>query len=376
MPCGNLVEPAAGRALDPILHLDDEGIQHEPRVADERVVGGHVLVEVERIEGGVDHHLALREGDAVVRGGEAAAHPEDDVGLLEELVDGLGQRPPARAERQRVALRERALALEAGGHRALEQLGELAELRPGLGVVHALARVDHGALGGHQHARGLRHVLRVRRDAGARRRLVHQGLRHLLHHHVHRDLHQHRARPAVLHLGEGPAHGVGHVHRADHPLRPLGDVPVVERGGEVGRDAGDLPRIAAGDHHDGHRVAEGLSHAAEGVLGAGPVLHREDADLPARRDPAHRVRHVQPGALLPHDDGADVGGGGGLEHVVDGIADQELDSLALQDLGDRIDDLHDASLVGIAERVHQFTGPRAGRSARPLFALDPPPGPP
>ena len=115
---------------------------------------------------------------------------------------------------------------------------------------------------------------------------------------------------------------------------------VVEERVEVGRDVGEAPRIAAGQHHDRHRVAVGLGHAAEGVLGAGPVLHGEDADPLARGDAADRVGHVQAGALLAHDDGADVGLGGRLDDRVDRIADQELGTFALQDLGDGGDRLH------------------------------------
>ena len=52
-----------------------------------------------------------------------------------------------------MVLGERALALEARRDRRLEQLGELAQLRPRPRVVHALARVDHRPLGGDQRAR-------------------------------------------------------------------------------------------------------------------------------------------------------------------------------------------------------------------------------
>ena len=49
----------------------------------------------------------------------------------------------ARAERQHVVLRKRALAAEAAGDRGGEQLGEPLQLGPGARVVHALAGVDY-----------------------------------------------------------------------------------------------------------------------------------------------------------------------------------------------------------------------------------------
>src|SRR2546429_1392926 len=88
-------------------------------------------------------------------------------------------------------------------------------------------------------------------------------------------------------------------------------------------------------HHDRHRVSVRLRLAAEGILGARPVLHGEDADALAGRDAAHGVGHVEPGPLLADDDRPDVGLGGRLEDGVDGIADQEADALTLEDLRDR-----------------------------------------
>src|SRR5262249_40193591 len=87
-------------------------------------------------------------------------------------------------------------------------------------------------------------------------------------------------------------------------------------------------------------IAVRLRDAAEGVLGAGAVLHREDADPVSRRDPADRVGHVQPGALLAHDDRPDVRLRGRLDDLVDRIADEELDALGFQNLCDGLGDFH------------------------------------
>ena len=99
--------------------------------------------------------LPCRHRDAEVGLGEAAADAEDHVGFSEELMHRRGIASAAGAERQRMVLRERALALQAGGDRNLEQLGQLLQLVPGLRVVHALAGVDHRPLGVEQQLRGL-----------------------------------------------------------------------------------------------------------------------------------------------------------------------------------------------------------------------------
>src|SRR5260221_9085581 len=87
-------------------------------------------------------------------------------------------------------------------------------------------------------------------------------------------------------------------------------------------------------------MAVGLRYAAKAVLGAGAVLHDENADLVARGHLGDGVAHMQPDALLPHHDRADVGLGRALDDRVDRVADQELDPLRLQDMGDRIGDFH------------------------------------
>jgi hypothetical protein len=62
------------------------------------------------------------------------------------------------------------------------------------------------------------------------------------------------------------------------------------------------------------------------------MLHGEDTDPLAAADPADRISHVQPGPLLPHDDRPDIQPGRLLDDRVDGIANEEVDPLVLQDL--------------------------------------------
>ena len=77
-----------------------------------------------------------------------------------------------------------------------------------------------------------------------------------------------------------------------------------------------------------------MRDAAHGVFRAGTVLHAEGADGVPGGDPRDRVRHVHADALLPHHHRADVGGGGVLDEVIDRIAAEDLDSLALHDFRD------------------------------------------
>src|SRR4029077_5404118 len=76
---------------------------------------------------------------------------------------------------------------------------------------------------------------------------------------------------------------------------------------------------------------------------ARPVLHAEDADFAPGGDARDGIGHVQPGALLAHDDGADARGRGALQDVVDRIADHPFNLFTLQDLGNGVRGLHVSS---------------------------------
>ena len=90
---------------------------------------------------------------------------------------GRGFARPPLPERQRVILREGALALDRGGHRDVPGLGQALQLRPGPRVVHALARVDHRVLGRRQHPGGLGHRGRVGAAPGGEARHVDPAVR-------------------------------------------------------------------------------------------------------------------------------------------------------------------------------------------------------
>jgi hypothetical protein len=78
--------------------------------------------------------------------------------FCDEVMHRLRHRVAARAQRQRMVLRERALAAKAGGDRGAQQFGEFAKLRPGLGPVHAGAGIDHRPLGGQDRRGRLAHI--------------------------------------------------------------------------------------------------------------------------------------------------------------------------------------------------------------------------
>src|SRR6202035_2860907 len=69
----------------------------------------------------------------------------------------------------------------------------------------------------------------------------------------------------------------------------------------------------------------------------------EGADGSPRCDTRDRVRHVQSDALLAHHHRADVGAGGVFNEVIDRIAAENLDSLALHDFRNGGAEFHSTS---------------------------------
>ena len=243
-----------------------------------------------------------------------------------------------------MVLREGALALEAGGDGRGEQLGQRSQLGPGLGVVDALAGVEDRALGGDQGVRGALHVRRVGRGPDRDRRDVAGRIGAVLVPDVPRDLDEDRPRPAVAQPGEGAPHGRDDRLGQHQLVDPLGDVSIVQVGAEVRRRRHLAAVVAGGDDQDRHGIGVRLGHATERVLGARPGLHREHADALAGRHPAHRVGHVEPGALLADDDRPDPGRRRGLDERADRVPDERVDALAPEDVRDRFADLHATSL--------------------------------
>jgi len=83
-----------------------------------------------------------------------------------------------------------------------------------------------------------------------------------------------------------------------------------------------------------------LRHAAHGVFRARAVLHAKGADAAPGGDPRDRIRHVDSDPLLPHHHRPDVGIGGMLDEMVDGVAAEDFDALALHDFRNGGAELH------------------------------------
>ena len=94
--------------------------EHELRIAHNGMLDFEILVQVVRVEGGVDEGLALRHLETEGGGGEAAPDPEDHIGVVQKPANGEGCRPSRRTEGQRVRLVEGALTPQAGGYRSIQ----------------------------------------------------------------------------------------------------------------------------------------------------------------------------------------------------------------------------------------------------------------
>jgi hypothetical protein len=179
--------------------------------------------------------------------------------------------------------------------------------------------------------------------AGPQYRRVVQGLRNFLVPHVGRDFHDHRSAAAVFQFCKGAPKNVADFSGEVDRLGRFGERFHRLAGIEVGFDIGEPSRITHRQHEHGDGFAKALRHAAHGVFGAGAVLHAEGADGAPGGDARNRVRHVQPNALLPHHDGADVGIGRVFDEMVHGIAAENLNSLALHDFRNGGAELHGGS---------------------------------
>jgi hypothetical protein len=154
-----LLRAAAGRARGAArLQFKSQSLQHGGGVAGERHPGRIVLVEHLRVD--VDMHQVLRHRGAEAAGGEfaeARADGEQGVAFGEGVARRRhGVRAEAEAGMQRMVVREHRLALQRGGDRCLQELGQIDELRQG--VDRAPADKEAGALRRQQEVRRARDV--------------------------------------------------------------------------------------------------------------------------------------------------------------------------------------------------------------------------
>ncbi len=200
--------------------------------------------------------------------------------------------------------------------------------------MHALAGIDHRPSGVDQQRRRLFHMDRVGAVAGAQHRRVVERFRDFLVPHVRGYLDDDRSAAAIFQPGEGAPEDIadfgcdvdrlGRLRKSFHRLAGI----------EVRFDVGEAPRIAHRQHQHRHGLAIALRHATHGVFRAGTVLHAEGTDLVPGTDPGNSVRHVQSNPLLPHHHRADIDVGRVLYEMIDRIAAENLDSLALHDFYD------------------------------------------
>ena len=108
-------------------------------IADHRMLDAIFLVDVGCVVAGMNDGLARRHGRPEIGAGQARADGKDKIGAAEEIGERFGARARRRAERERMAVGDRALAGIGGDHRRRNELGERRQPFGGLGVMHALS---------------------------------------------------------------------------------------------------------------------------------------------------------------------------------------------------------------------------------------------
>jgi len=327
------------------------------RVAQDAVFGRVVAADLARVDVDLDQarwrdgqRVAIEPGAgrAVIEG---KADGEDDIGVARRVVRRIGAVAPRRAEGQRVAIRDRALAVRAGDDR---DAGAFREGQQGIAGVpddDPLPGDDDGLLRAQQQVERGREFRRI-----ARRAVDHAAWRVtrrvgcLLHEHVQRHIEVHRPRPPGRqlvpglrdrqrhHVGacrlEGPLH-IGAHHRGEIALempprlleRPAVELPRRHIAGD-GKEGAAVHHRRSQRHHQVRRprparrerrhrlpahlvvgvghVACGLlvmrGHRADAVLRLEGRIHEAGDAVPAqakqvRHLPAHQVVHDDVGAV-------------------------------------------------------------------------------
>ena len=171
-------------------------------------------------------------------------------------------------------------------------------------------------------------------------------------HHIGRHLDHDRAGPAVLQRVEGAAHRRHRVLGQHHRLDLLGDRGIGAGRIEQREHLRRLARMAERQQQHRRRIRIGRGDAGKRVLGAGPVLHREDAGRLAV------LTRAQPSAMCtPTRSWRQITGRmprrhRGLDDRRRREAEHRRDAFALQDLGDRVHDQHVSSSSGIAATLY------------------------
>ena len=219
---GDRLAPSARRTAEPLPHRLDQHREGQLRVADERVLGpGRPCSGRRGPAVAWMTVLSLGNGIPKPRRAERAPDAEHHVAVPQEVDHRLRVRAAARAERQRVGLGERALALEAGRDRR-PPAARRAPAAPATPSRSGRPGRRRSPGGRPRRARPLRRRPRPdRARTGHRGRLVVGIRRERLRQHVVGQLDEHGARAAVADLGERAAQRRRRVRRlADVLDRP------------------------------------------------------------------------------------------------------------------------------------------------------------
>ena len=358
---GRAPPAAIGEAAPAVEQGADRGGQTADdvlAVPDDRDVGAPVLSELGRVDVGVDDLGIGREfvelaGDSVV---EAGAEGDQQIGLLERGDRRVVAVHARHAERQWVAVRERAPRHEGRDHVDVAQLGQLAQFLCRVRLEDPAACVDDGSRSGQDQLGGLADLagmalgrrlvageaggdLLVGRPVPVERAAGVAGVDDVL-----GDVDQHR--PGATGRGdvERLAHDAGDVGCLGHEPVVLGDrhgdagrIALLER---VGADGGC--RDLAGDAHHRDRVEVGVGQRRDYVGGSGAA--RDHADAGPARHVGVALGHVA-GALFVAD-----------EHVTDGALDDRVVDGQDRTAGQPEDDLDALQLEGLDEGLSPVHG--------------------
>ena len=279
-------------------------------VAGDAVGVGVVAAEFLGVDVDLDDALTVQPGGE----GQAGADGEDDVEVRLGLGDGVVAQAQ-RAQGQRVAVVDGALALGGGDDGSLQPLGEAHQWLRSLGGDDAAAGPDEGTARAGQDAGGLGDLL-----VGCRGTRVAFGLdqrdRARVGHGLGRHLDLHGTGPAGLELAECLVDGLGGFLGGHDAADVLGDgadgvLLVVDLVEHATVHADEVALDLAADDEDGRGRGVGGAESGGCVEQAGSGDHEGGADLSAGAGVA--VGHVGGGLLVAGGDEPDAG------HVVERI---------------------------------------------------------
>ena len=223
-------------------HLLVQQCQHLLGVADDVVVGLHILVDLRPVNVDVDN-LGLPGKGRRLQGHtvrETAAHGNEQVAAITGHVGGLGAVHADHARGQGVPAGDPPRSHKGNGHRGVNPPGEFPELLMGPAAHYAAAADEHGLLGLGDHLHQLVHILlvglrhfqaagpgpadQVGQTSGVNVFFPGKGfILRLLRSDILYDINEHRAGPAAAGDGKGLPHGVGQVVDIPDQIGAFGD---------------------------------------------------------------------------------------------------------------------------------------------------------